>query len=123
MSNFQDFDAFFAELDRKPLTFKIRGEVFELPPDIPASIVKHIVDLQKASIEIVPDETVLDMGKHILGQETLDRLIDELNLDMFELGKIIDWAVLTYMGNGADALGKTVEAQKKPRQRKKKSPK
>lgn len=122
MPNYKDFDAFFGEMNREPLKFKIRGEVFELPPAIPAAVVKHIVRLQRSETEVVPDEIVMDMGKHILGEEVLDQLIDNLRLDMFQLGQIIDWAVLTYMGNGADEiqneLGKT-KAQK-TRQNKKK---
>jgi hypothetical protein len=124
MANYKDFDAFFAEMDRESLKFKIKGEVFELPPAIPAAIVKHIVSLNRSGLDVIPDEIVLDMGQHILGEEVLNRLVDEFRLDMLELGQIIDWAVLTYMGNGSDELGK-IRAQKetnrpKKRNRKKK---
>lgn len=125
MPNYKDFDAFFGEMDREPLQFKIRGEVFDLPPAIPAAVVKHIVRLQRSDTEVAPDEIVLDMGKHILGEEVLDRLIDELRLDMFQLGQVIDWAVLTYMGNGAEEIqnevGKTKpQGQKRPKRNNKK---
>jgi hypothetical protein len=106
--HYQDFDAFFAELNRKPLRFKVRGETFELPPEIPAAVVKHVIDLQRAGESAIPDEVVLDLGKYVLGEEVLNRLVYDLRLDMFEVGKIIDWAWLTYMGNGAAALGKQV---------------
>jgi hypothetical protein len=122
--NYKDFDAFFAEMDLKPLKFKIRGEVFELPPTIPAAIVKHIVNLQRSGVDVVPNEITLDMGKHIFGEETLDRLVDDLRLDMYQLGQIIDWAVLAYMGNGADELqnelGKMQAQKKRPKRRPKK---
>jgi hypothetical protein len=125
MTNYQDFDAFFSEMDREPLKFKIKGEVFELPPAIPAAIVQHVVKLNRSGSDVVPDEIVLDMGQHILGEEVLNRLVHEFRLDMFQLGQIIDWAVLTYMGNGSDQLGKmgaqTNQKTRRKRQRKKKS--
>lgn len=125
MPNYKDFDAFFDEMEREPLKFKIRGEEFELPPSIPAAVVKHIVELQRADTNIVPDEVVLDMGKHILGDEVLDRLINDLRLDMFQLGQIIDWAILTYMGKGSEEIQNEVgkiqpQGKKHPKRKNKK---
>ncbi len=101
MGDVKDFDQAWAEKDNETIEFKARGEQYELPPSIPASIMFDAISLKKkyGDEEEIPDEKTMEIAKKMLGEEQVDAMCDD-GLTADELGDIIIWANKQYTPEG-----------------------
>ena len=107
---FRDFDAFLAESQGEPLTFKLHGREYQLPPAAPASMVLKSIRMLKeygAATEVPPSD-LMEMALSLFGQDSLDRMLAD-QVTIVEMSAVIDWALTEYQG-GADPEAKAPDA-------------
>jgi hypothetical protein len=104
VSRFRDFDAYWAEQDRIPLRFKVRGRDYTLPPSLPAAVIPRVARLQERvaageleSMENLGPSESEEVALALFGRTTLNDLYDH-GLSVDELAEIITWAVAEYTG-------------------------
>lgn len=101
MGDVKDFDKAWAEKDEETIQFKAKGEEYELPPSIPASIMFDAIRLKKeyGDEDEIPDEKTMEIAKKMLGEDQVDSMCDD-GLTADELGDIIVWANQQYTAEG-----------------------
>lgn len=117
MSNrYRDFDAFFAEQEREPVTFKLFGETHELPPALPATVVLKLIRMQKEYGQMgqVPHADLLEMAVSIFGDDRVNKWCEQ-GLDVEMLGELLKWVMETYMGGRKEEDEGNKKAPKKGR--------
>jgi len=89
----KDFDKAWKEKNQEGYSFKARGEEYELPPSVPASIMLEALNLKKeyGDEEELPPEKTIELAVNMLGQDQVDQMLDD-GLTADELGDIIVWA-------------------------------
>lgn len=99
MSRFRDFDLANAERKREPVTFQIRGRLFELPPELPAIIPVEAMRLvrQHGTEGEIPDADQFDLALKLLGKSQFDDLLAlEPAVSIDELGDILKFILSEY---------------------------
>lgn len=99
---FKDFDAFWSEKEREPISFRAFGEVCELPSALPMAVLLKIVRLQRehGNAAEIPHTDLLDIGDDLFGAELMERFLAK-QIDMDQFGDLISWVIEQYNG-GAD---------------------
>ena len=100
---YKDFDSFFEEQERKPLTFKMFGEEHELPPAMPAAIMLKMARLQqeKGKDEDISEDQMASMAVDLLGDKLFEELCSK-GLDLEQLEELIKWATEQYTNIGQE---------------------
>lgn len=91
-----DFDAFRAEQEARegkvePPTIKIGGEVYSLPPDLPAIVAVDVIRLNKdrgAAAQVDP-VILMSIGSALFGDETFRRILVEQKMGVRDMGTLI----------------------------------
>ena len=106
MGELIDFDAFRAEHQLEPVRIKVGGEVYDLPPSLPAMVALDIVRLQAdhAAGERVPNTALEAIGKSLFGPDTFRTLVDDNRLTMPELSELIKRVMAAYSGTPMDGV-------------------
>jgi hypothetical protein len=101
MSKYRDFDAFWAEKDKDPITFTVFGKKYDLPAEVPASLMLKVMRLQQneGNSAAVSFETIEELLTGILGKEQFKSLL-ESGIGMAQLTDVLDWIMSAY--NGAE---------------------
>lgn len=101
----KDFDAFFAEMKREPVTFKLGGKTYELPPSLPAIIPVQMMELMEkhGSEEEIPEKALFNIGAEIFGAEVFKEISRQVDIE--QLQEIIKWVFAVYGIQGADDEG------------------
>lgn len=99
---YKDFDAFWGEQKRIPLTVKIFGKHYTLPPALPASIMLYTLRAQASGQNVVGPEVVIKMAEGLFGKKQLEAIVEE-GLDTEQLGDVIKYCTEMYQGgSGGD---------------------
>lgn len=96
---YRDFDAWNAEREEKPLTFRVKGKTFTLPSRLPAIIPIRAMRLKAeygADAE-VPPEATMDMALSLFGADQMEELLGT-GVDIETLAEIVSWAISEYSG-------------------------
>ena len=107
-----DFDAFRAEQAAKNGTGEehptiiVGGRVYDLPPDLPATIAVEVIRLQKtegAQANVDP-QMLLDIGNALFGESTFREILDAERMGVKDMGSLITQAFKAYdPSEGKDA--------------------
>lgn len=83
-----DFDAFRAERAAEPLTLRLGGKDYTLPPALPAAIALDLIRMRKEKGDTaeVPPEEIERFARLILGEQG-EEIIAAVSID--ELGKLL----------------------------------
>lgn len=102
MSNeIMDFDLFLQEQEKKGPQFKLYGEVYTLPPSLPALIVLKMVRLSKQYGGKIPDEAMFDLAMAIFDEKNVNEWVNK-GLTLNGLQKLIEWAYAQYAPGSSD---------------------
>lgn len=104
MSNrHKDFDQFFAEKKKEPVTLTIFGETHELAPALPAMVMLELIRMQKKHGDMgeVPESELISLALTIFSEELFEHLCKK-GLDVEQLGELIKWAMSVYTGKSLD---------------------
>jgi hypothetical protein len=96
VSRFRDFDAGRAEATGEPVVFKVEGQEFSLPPELPAIVVLEVMSLRGSPDGEMSGEAVLKLVRGIFGAET-DRLL-ATGIGIKRLEEVLTWAIGVYSG-------------------------
>jgi len=91
----KDFDAFFNEVEKKPITFKIFGEIEELPPALPATIVLKLYRSMKEYGDKIPEHVQFDMAFSIFGEDRVEKWCNK-GLTVDQLAEVMKYAMSQY---------------------------
>lgn len=96
---YRDFDAFYAEQNREPVTIRLFGEDHNLAPSLPAAMVLKMLRMQKehGELAVVPHQEMLDMAVMLFGEKRLTKWSED-GLDIEQLGELIKWTMQQYLG-------------------------
>lgn len=114
MARYRDFDAFFAELKREPVKFKLLGEEVVLPPDIPAALILEIIHLTEKYAEnmVVPHQDLWIMFETLVGKKKA-REFAKKGLDGGHLRHVVPWIIQQYVGIVEEEAKKNLEELRK----------
>lgn len=87
--SFKDFDDAVEAVE--PIRFKLKGEVYELPGEIPASVVL----MQLRSLADGGTINAMEWLTMLLGQETLDKMV-QTGVSFPELVTLLNWLLQEY---------------------------
>lgn len=98
MTRTVDFDAFRAEQKEEPVYFKIGGQIYELPPSLPAAIAVDVIRLRAVDGDEaeVPLDVLETFGAALFGKELWLQLKDEHRLTMSEVPKLLEAVLEVY---------------------------
>ncbi|MDD3920952.1 MAG: hypothetical protein PHO41_07275 [Eubacteriales bacterium] len=101
MSKYRDFDAFWAEKNREPITFTACGKKYNLPPEVPASLMLQVMRLQQneGNQASVSFEAIEELLTGMLGEKQYKSLLSS-GIGMAQLTDVLDWIMVAY--NGAE---------------------
>ena len=105
MGKYRDFDAFWAEKKKEPITFTVFGKKYDLPAEVPASLMLKVMRLQQneGAGAAVSFETIEELLTGVLGKEQFNTLL-ESGIGMAQLSEVLDWIMDAYNG-GDDTEG------------------
>ena len=105
---FRDFDAFWSEKEDEPIRFRALGREYELPPSPRASLILELKGLResKGMDAEVPEEQVVTLLEHLLGEEDVQELIDS-GLTIQQLEDLLQWIGQQYGMISEDDEGDT----------------
>jgi len=94
---YRDFDDALAEGEGTPIRFKVRGQEFELPPDIPAAVVLKAVRLRAEYPEdaTIPHLDLVELALAWFGEKDAKRLLDT-GISELKLSEIVAWVMTQY---------------------------
>lgn len=98
MEKFKDFDEFFKELKEETIQIKLYDKVYDLPAEIPASLMLEVFRMYKTGTETVDDSKQLDIAMNMLGEANVQEWCDK-GMSMKKLGKIMEWAAQQHVEN------------------------
>ena len=99
---YKDFDKFFSEQVKTPLTFTMFSTDYKLPSAMPAKLMVTILRSQ-AEDELQP-AIILDICETLLGAEQFEDLLNK-GMDIEQFEQLITWAVEEYGGDMQDKAG------------------
>ena len=103
-NRFKDFDAAWAETASAPLTVKVLGQTYNLPPAIPAKVVLALARVKSDTPEAeVPIGQIMDLLEPFFGPGVLAEWLDK-GLDVDQLGDVFRWSMSMYSGVDPDAI-------------------
>jgi len=91
---FKDFDEAVKEADDVKITFKVAGQTFESPAQLPAKVVLMQLKMQNEQGGI-DQKDIGEWLRMIIGEETFDKLI-ELNISWTVLEELLGWLLVQY---------------------------
>jgi len=94
MANFKDFDEAIKEDNATKFTFKVAGETFESPAQLPAKVVLMQLKMQNEQGGI-DQKDIGEWLRSIIGEDTFDKLL-ELNISWSTLEKLLGWLLVQY---------------------------
>ena len=94
MTKFKDFDEAVKEEDDAKITFKVAGETFSCPAQLPAKVVLMQLKMQNEEGGI-DQKDIGEWLRSIIGEETFDKLID-LDIPWTTLEKLLGWLLVQY---------------------------
>lgn len=95
---YRDFDEFWRSTEQIPIRFTVRGQSFELPPDIPAKAamtVAAIVGKYGEAESDLSESDMLAILESIMGRDQWARLLDT-GIGLGELEDVVRWAAAQY---------------------------
>lgn len=97
-----DFDAFWSELKREPVTVRVFGEEHSLPPALPAAVMLRVLRLQQehGAATNVPQHELHALAEDLFGAERLGAWLAR-GLDVEQLAHLVTWAMSAYGGEAA----------------------
>ncbi|MEV4320993.1 hypothetical protein AB0J37_02040 [Microbispora rosea] len=102
----QDFDAAWAE--HKPKHVKIKGRVYRMPPDVPASVLILLARQKRATRSGEDGLTFLEqILKGLLTSAGYDQILAD-GIGITNLRDVVDWCLTAYdltKGDGGDGEG------------------
>lgn len=109
---YRDFDAFFAEMQRAPVTVRLFGEEHALPPAIPAALVVSYHRMrQRTATDAVPDDEILSLFEAIFGAERAAGWYAR-GLDVEMMAEMLGWAMQQYGVTPGDARPNATRTQR-----------
>ncbi len=99
MTKCKDFDKFFQEVKKEPIVIKVFGEYYNLPAEMPASIMLETAKLQKSleEDEQVPVDKTFEIAESYFGKEQFEKLI-KTGISVNQLGAVIEYVSTLYGG-------------------------
>jgi hypothetical protein len=93
-----DFDQFRAEKNEEPIDFIIGGEHYALPPALPASLAVDMMRIQTLmeDDEDIPDETMIDFGKSLFGEDMWVDLMKKHRITITEISPLMEKVLEQY---------------------------
>ncbi len=99
----KDFDAYWAEQERKPIEFKLFGQVETLPPSLPATMILKMVRAQREyGNKDLPESVQLDLAFSVFGEDKVQEWCDK-GLTIEQLGDLMKWATEQFNPGNAKA--------------------
>ncbi len=109
-----NFRAFREERKRhlKPIVVEFAEDVrVELPPNMPATVMLDLMDFQReqesaggdGDLANLPPDVAMNIMKAIIGNDRLQEVIRDLELDMGELMWLLEQLMVHYMGEVIEA--------------------
>lgn len=106
MSNFKDFDAFFSEMEKKPIVqIKLYGKVYDLPSELPAVTLLQTYKASKSGDASLSEAKQMEVAIDMLGEANVAEWCDN-GMTMTQLAEVMKWAAQQYMGKAGDNTGK-----------------
>jgi hypothetical protein len=112
---FKDFDLFYEqEIKREPVTFKINGETYELPPSLPAMILVRVLRMekQKGKKGKVSDAEQMEIAFDLFGETQFEKMCAD-GLDIDQMGDLFKWVLSVYTGQKDDEEGNAKAPKKR----------
>tara|TARA_R100000231_G_C5297811_1_gene156625 strand:+ start:441 stop:797 length:357 start_codon:yes stop_codon:yes gene_type:complete len=94
MTKYKDFDEAVKEDNDVQITFKVAGETFSCPAQLPAKVVLMQLKMQNEEGGI-DQKDIGEWLRSIIGEETFDKLID-LDIPWTTLEKLLGWLLVQY---------------------------
>ena len=94
MAKMKDFDAYFAEVEKEPISFKVKGEEFQLPDSLPAFVMFKVMRMysNKGKEADVDQGEAIEMMEQVFGKESNERLLKTgIGFDQYQ--EILKWAM------------------------------
>ena len=113
-----DFDAFRSEQQKEPVRLRIGGQVYDLPPDLPASVALDAIRLRSEGDDAEVSGTQVEkIAREIFGEEILAELLRKHRVSFTELGELIKLAFDAYNERSAAAPNRATRRASKTRSR------
>lgn len=110
----KDFDQYWKEVEKEPLTFTACGREYTLPPALPAATALQILHVT-GETGTTTENDLLKIAFSVLGQDQLDQLCKD-GLTAVQLAELLQWILDEYSETPEEAdpnLEAPVEGQPK----------
>jgi hypothetical protein len=98
MSGLVDFDAFRSEQKAEPVQLRIGGQVYDLPPALPAALALDIIRLQDegGNDADVPVAKLEEFGRQLFGGDLFRTVIETHSITLPELPELMRQVLAAY---------------------------
>jgi hypothetical protein len=105
MEKYKDFDAFFNELEQKPIVeIKLYNKIYQLPSELPALTILQTYRASKRGDSTLSDAKQLEIAFDMLGEDNVSEWCEN-GMSMTQLTEIMKWAAKQYAGNASNESG------------------
>jgi hypothetical protein len=101
----KDFDAFFQEMEKKPIEFKLFGQKETMNPSIPATIILKLARAQRQYGDQIPESVQFDLAFSIFSEDKVEEWCNK-GLTVDQLAELLKFAMEQYGNKGEDGKKK-----------------
>ena len=91
---FKDFDEAIREVNDAKITFKVAGQTFDCPAQLPAKVVLTQLKMQN-ELGGIDQKDIGEWLRMIIGEETFDKLLEQ-NISWTILEELLSWLLVQY---------------------------
>jgi hypothetical protein len=91
---FKDFDEAIREVNDAKITFKVAGQTFDCPAQLPAKVVLTQLKMQN-ELGGIDQKDIGEWLRMIIGEETFDKLLEQ-NISWTILEELLGWLLVQY---------------------------
>lgn len=97
----KDFDAFYREVKRSPVTFVFKGKEWNVGTSMPALVMLRLMEMKtREESEELDEVETIELMKLVFGEDNFNGLL-ALGTTMDELSEIFQWTLQALMTNNA----------------------
>jgi len=115
-NKYKDFDAAITEADKEPIQFKMAGQEYELPSQLPARVVLTQMRFMDESGGL-PQNSLPEWLESLVGKDNLDDMLDK-GATWNQLDELLQWLLTEYgiAGDGEEEVEVDVDGEEDPKE-------